>query len=172
MKTRISNAQLPEHVLVWKLMCMLAVSRKLRHDRLAETSSRAAKGSAMRVAQGQGGGEERRINCRQYLIGRTGRFSSHASAWWYFLLRWKRSGVCLFGNVLLLFWIKLRENMICMICFSAVQTGKLSRGGNACGSNRLGHAKANAAMPTPSSTTGMGHSPTRCVKTSLVPMAE
>lgn len=54
-KALISNIQLPEYALVWKLMCMLVVGRKLRHDRLAEASSRAVKGSPMRVAQGQRG---------------------------------------------------------------------------------------------------------------------
>lgn len=52
-------------------------------------------------------------------------------------------GVHLFRNVLLLFWIKLRENKTCMTCSSATSTGKLRYGRNACG---ISHAKASAVF--------------------------
>lgn len=61
---------------------------------------------------------------------------------------------------------KLREIKTCMICLSAIQTGKLSRGRNCMWKQSPGSCQG----PMPSSAAVMGQSTARCVKTSLVPM--
>lgn len=61
---------------------------------------------------------------------------------------------------------KLREIKTCMICLSAIQTCKLTRGRNCMWKQSLRSCQG----PMPSSAAVMGQSTARCVKTSLVPM--
>lgn len=75
-----------------------------------------------------------------------------------------KMGVYLFRNVLLLFWIKLRENKTCMTCFSATRLGSSDVAGM--------HVEAVMPRPMPSSPAELVHSTTRYVMTSLVPITD